>query len=684
MADNTTRRVDIILSAKDGASAVLDRAAMNVQRLKAEAGESFGPAVKPRFGEFEQEARDIAAGRIRAMREAAKRANVRERANEILFGKSGDDSPQSNIAAGIQRELEKTESVRAVALRVGRRLGDETSRGFFESLKSGLGKQSTLKESLELLRGAGAIVGLSLAAREVNNLTDAIIRFDRAMGDSSKSAGQLFEEAAASVPIYGQIWQAGRKIHDELTGEARIVESINRSVERQNTLLQAKDEIIKAAAARIKEEESQARAFEQRTVLAGLTGPAKEDAQRKFENGNDLSKIHGDEEVFRKKIQDDADAKIKDLQKQAEKIPEGLGFLESFSMGVPGSQSQRDNFEKLSADRQAEIKDLADKQKAIMAERDKALADSRRREGSLSATASVAYGAEQSAAENKRIEESRKSAEDFRKASLARAEDMESQTRQKILQIQGRGLEAEVAQIREAGEKKKAELDKQSQDQIERMVQASPNGEALRPYITEGVNKATAEERKSIEEDTRQQEQAAREQANRDTEESERTHQQNLLDLQTKTAAERLQLAGKDSEAEQLQLKESHLKRLQEIQDAADKEKLIHADRSKDIERRAQEDAAAENDSYGASLDAIKRRRDKEFAPDLPSALGESRLLTGNLGEGATNPLIQPTERTAKASESLVELNKKINDGIAKLITLIPQVVSQPQVLTAN
>jgi hypothetical protein len=141
---------------------------------------------------------------------------------------------------------------------------------------------------------------------------------------------------------------------------------------------------------------------------------------------------------------------------------------------------------------------------------------------------------------------------------------------------------------------------------------------------------------------------------------------------------------GRNAEAEELELREGLQRRLAEIKDTADKEKLIHADRAKDIDRRAQEDASAAADEFNVNMERMRRENADKFAPDRPSALGESRLLTGTLGEAMTNPLMQPVERTAKATETVADVTKKINDGIARLVQLFPSLGNQPQVLTAN
>src|SRR4051794_36501161 len=87
VASNTERRATITLDGKDNASGVIAAAGKRIKSsLQDLSGASFGPAVKPRFKGEEQEIRDRMAGRVRAMRDTAKRARIDEEVQARLFG----------------------------------------------------------------------------------------------------------------------------------------------------------------------------------------------------------------------------------------------------------------------------------------------------------------------------------------------------------------------------------------------------------------------------------------------------------------------------------------------------------------------------------------------------------------------------------------------------------------------
>jgi hypothetical protein len=658
VAENTTRRVDIILSAKDGASPVLDRTTMNVQRLKAEANESiFGPAVKPRFGEFEQEARDIAAGKLRAMRAAEERARLQERARAILdettpqstplrvVNRSADDQAFRDAMAHRIRSMRETARQASINERVdvalfggsqsakaahaaGAEAGEGYSKGFIESIKKTFGRGSTFQESAELLQGGGAFIGgriaIEMETRAVEGLTEALhkanegtfewnaemIRSLPIMGDLIASSGHLYAELGKFLnlpePVTAFLSGGFSLVDKENAKRAAETERVNRAVEQQQKI-----ESIRSIAQNANEG---GRSSADQRVLIGRTGEGQELEQNLQQTGSELDRIKAEREK-----------------------------LENATITTD---------------------------KKIIAERAAAMAalDQEARE--------VLVTSEAKAAEiRKRYAKQR---EEDTKASEQRINDIRSDTHQKALQSEGFAFTAQLAQLKDNYDKQIREIDEGEKKKIE-AAKSSGREQDIPTIQQEATN-----QRNALGEQYRQAANVAREQENRDAEESERQHAQAILDIRTKTAAENLRMMGRDAEAEQLELKAAYERRLAEIKANMDKEIQLHAERSDEIKRQAAEDAAAAKDEYSINSESARLKREKQFAPDAPSALGESRLLTGTLGEGATNPLIQPVERTAKASEKVADLMKQVDNKLADLVRLFPLLNNQPQVLAAN
>lgn len=104
------------------------------------------------------------------------------------------------------------------------RARDEASRVFpgiergLDSLKTKFGRGSVFQESFELLKGAGAVAGVALAANMLKNVAaeaeQVVTKFR--MGETS--ARDVSFELAKSVPILGSLVSSGQSFVEILTG----------------------------------------------------------------------------------------------------------------------------------------------------------------------------------------------------------------------------------------------------------------------------------------------------------------------------------------------------------------------------------------------------------------------------------------------------------------------------------
>lgn len=102
--------------------------------------------------------------------------------------------------------------------------------GGIESLKAAFGRTSGLTETLHILSGAGPIIGLGIAARELGEFAEKLGDVGKEIrGDFGfwEKAGDFSLGLAKSVPLLGDIITAGQNIRAATTSEREEIDSIN-------------------------------------------------------------------------------------------------------------------------------------------------------------------------------------------------------------------------------------------------------------------------------------------------------------------------------------------------------------------------------------------------------------------------------------------------------------------------
>lgn len=114
--------------------------------------------------------------------------------------------------------------------------------GVLEQLKTAFGGRSDAKEVLEVLRGGGAAVGLSIAGQTLRDFTQELISLRDEANKGDLAFGQMVERVAGSLPVFGSIWQAGRNIRELFTGEDGINRGILEAAQRADAFSAAMKE----------------------------------------------------------------------------------------------------------------------------------------------------------------------------------------------------------------------------------------------------------------------------------------------------------------------------------------------------------------------------------------------------------------------------------------------------------
>lgn len=100
----------------------------------------------------------------------------------------------------------------------------------FERLKRQLGSRGPLKDLAEIAVGGGAFAGVQFLTQELARALKATEDIVTQFRLGEKSAGDVADQIARSLPYLGGIYSAGRSIRELITGEAAEIEKINRQV----------------------------------------------------------------------------------------------------------------------------------------------------------------------------------------------------------------------------------------------------------------------------------------------------------------------------------------------------------------------------------------------------------------------------------------------------------------------
>lgn len=102
-------------------------------------------------------------------------------------------------------------------------------------------------DALFSLMGAGATgIGIDFVGRMLKDAAVEAANLKKEFNEGAIGVGDIVERGAAAVPIFGQMWQAGRAIRELFTGEAAAAEQINREAKLTVDLFDAQARSAKA------------------------------------------------------------------------------------------------------------------------------------------------------------------------------------------------------------------------------------------------------------------------------------------------------------------------------------------------------------------------------------------------------------------------------------------------------
>lgn len=138
---------------------------------------------------------------------------------EITTKSKGMDS-------AIQKETQKLQQIVPAANKA-----EKATDNFFKTLKKSAGRRSELGETVEMLRGAGALMGITMLGEGLAKATDRMKELRQEFQDGKISALEMQQGLLESLPLIGGFAKAGHNLHDMFSTESDYVNMLKTEAE---------------------------------------------------------------------------------------------------------------------------------------------------------------------------------------------------------------------------------------------------------------------------------------------------------------------------------------------------------------------------------------------------------------------------------------------------------------------
>lgn len=370
----------------------------------------------------------------------------------------------------VQEKVKELEQIKAAEAKATAESKRQSDLGVVGRLKEGLGGRSDLKDVFEILRGGGAVAALSLGGQALNDSVKSVIQLRSEFDAGKISAGELSDKLAGSIPIYGQIWQAGRGIRELLTGQQSDIDRINQEHEETNKYLEARVALQKVSRDADEKHLEIVRQLRNETLLLSTPESGRDALAAQFNNTQKLNEanerlktqlaaIEEKRKAATSAIEPDL-ANNEELLKNAKSLKGGLVDINSGNVVDPATQvaarvtKLRNQIERINADADAE------------ATRAKAQTEDERR-------LQIEKGfAEENDLSRKRIEQAVKDEQDF----TQRIADLHDSANAAEMETSGRHYEAQIEQLKGARRKAIDELKAAAAEQLDKLDAGDTRG----------------------------------------------------------------------------------------------------------------------------------------------------------------------------------------------------------------
>lgn len=638
---DSVNTVKVILKGDDQLTPVVDRATANAEAKfqkatakryssRADDGTNFyGPAVRSRFDAQEQQIRDQVAGRIRALRDQARRASIAEEVDRRLFGeKPKQFGPQTQVSTVATGQAPQTGPL-------------------YQNIVDKLGGAAATA------RGAGFVA----AFVAVERLSASLVKAREESQLLGKTSGEVAEGFIRSIPVISRIYDAGRSIRELFTGEELHIKFVQREAEIQqdvNDIIAKRIELIRASQ----------READRAVRQARLSAQARQnplDAENIIAGGNAREEIIAEQQRLadlKRDISAGEGGKLDELRKQRQDL------LNSITDGGRNKQGL------ITKDQEALLATLNNSIARLESTRSKFGDITAASNTKVAAISAAEYARIRSRIEGDPVQRVAEERQRSLGAGYVRDETLAADVRRSrqssidLLSDSGSQRTAAKASIQADLEQRLALLkvghDRELQDGVTR-------GEQLR-----AVEERYQSERQRLISDANRQIQILNNQYRREDIQAERDHKSAVLATQTQAAEVRLRTAGRTVDAERLAVKEQLREQLEAIEKQRQAELAAHAEQSADINRRAAQSVAAARELADANLAAIF----SQGGPDVNRGFvgGEGRL--GRRLSSSDTFVAPPRAVTPEQITRIENAMKSVDQNIKSLLDRLPQVIS--------
>lgn len=185
---------------------------------------------------------------------------------------------------------------------------------FSDDLKSQFGKKSPLGETLELLKGGGAVIGISLLGRALGNASSKAIELRDALADGQISARQASYDLAKTIPLIGGFIEfggnLGKLIDEAITGRVANEKRILEFQKARLAVAEREREVMKDLKNRLEAVAGvQRERARQRELAAAGSDFAKDRAAAAFEADNAAREI---EQFYKRALAQTQDVRLRE------------------------------------------------------------------------------------------------------------------------------------------------------------------------------------------------------------------------------------------------------------------------------------------------------------------------------------------------------------------------------------
>ena len=187
---------------------------------------------------------------------------------------------------------------------------------WMENLKEQFGRESAFGGIGEMLRGGGALIGITAGAEAIKSLAEGVNTFEHDLHDADKNAADMAQDLMKSVPVLGTIEEAGAAVNEAFTHQQEYLQKARDEAESLDKELEIHKALIKEGAQYYREIEDSLNRIKAKTPEIGMPAFQKEQAETTA-SGDEQKKSFTDKAAVEiQNLKDKAGPAIEELRKK--------------------------------------------------------------------------------------------------------------------------------------------------------------------------------------------------------------------------------------------------------------------------------------------------------------------------------------------------------------------------------